>query len=256
LVSLTILIAAASQLAALKQRAEFIDAEAFADTEAIKALEAITRQRPQVIALDQQFAATSRGAAFINRVKADPALAASELRIVQADISVAREAVPVAAPAPAPVAAPATAPAAAPAAATPDTTTAPVTTVVTPASSAPPTTTSGPPAPAVKLDQTGTRRAERHVVNKSIEVLIDGNPATLVNISLVGAQVLSASLLRPNQRIRMSLVDATRPMRFNGVVAWANFEMPKEGPRYRAGVNFYDAAPDMVARFIETITAS
>ena len=250
--SLTILIAAASQLAALKQRAEFIDAEAFADTEAIKALETITRQRPQVIALDQQFAATSRGAAFINRVKADPALAASELRIVQADISVAREAVPVAAP----VAAPAPAPAAAPAAATPDTTTAPVTTVATPAPSAPPTTTSGPPAPAVKLDQTGTRRAERHVVNKSIEVLIDGNPATLVNISLVGAQVLSASLLRPNQRIRMSLVDATRPMRFNGVVAWANFEMPKEGPRYRAGVNFYDAAPDMVARFIETITAS
>ena len=253
--SLTILIAAASQLAALKQRADLIDAEAFVDTEAIKALDAITRQRPQVIALDQQFAATSRGAAFINRVKADPALAASELRIVQADTSVAREAVPVV-PVAAPVAAPDTAPAAAPVAAARDITTAPVTTFATPASSAPPTTTSGPTAPTVKLDQTGTRRAERHVVNKSIEVLIDGNPATLVNISLVGAQVLSASLLRPNQRIRMSLVDATRPMRFNGVVAWANFEMPKEGPRYRAGVNFYDAAPDMVARFIETITAS
>jgi hypothetical protein len=244
LVSLTILIAAASQLAALKQRADLIDAEAFADTEAIKALEAITRQRPQVIALDQQFAASARGTAFINRVKADPALAASELRIVQADTSVAREAVPVAAP----VAAPDIVPAAAPAAA-------PDTTVATPASSAPPTTITAPPPPAPEPPQT-PRRADRHVVNRNIEVLIDGNPATLVNISMVGAQVLSASLLRPNQRIRMSLVDATRPMRFNGVVAWATFEMPKEGPRYRAGVNFYDAAPDMVARFIETITAS
>lgn len=230
--SLTILIAAASQLAALKQRADLIDAEAFADTEAIKALEAITRQRPQVIALGQQFAASARGTAFINRVKADPALAASELRIVQADTSVAREAVPVAAPV-----------------------AAPDTTVATPASSAPPTTITAPPPPAPEPPQT-PRRADRHVVNRNIEVLIDGNPATLVNISMVGAQVLSASLLRPNQRIRMSLVDATRPMRFNGVVAWATFEMPKEGPRYRAGVNFYDAAPDMVARFIETITAS
>jgi hypothetical protein len=106
----------------------------------------------------------------------------------------------------------------------------------------------------VPLDRTGTRRAERVAITKSVEVLIDGNPAMLVNISVVGAQVLSPSLLRPNQHVRMSLVDEARPIRFNGVVAWAAFEMPKEGPRYRAGVNFFDASPDMVARFIESIT--
>ena len=86
-------------------------------------------------------------------------------------------------------------------------------------------------------------------------VLIDGNPATLVNISVVGAQVTSPLALRPNQRVRMSLEEADRPVRFNGVVAWATYEMPKEGPRYRAGINFYDASPEMVTRFIETITA-
>jgi hypothetical protein len=91
-------------------------------------------------------------------------------------------------------------------------------------------------------------------ISKDIEVLIDGNPATLVNISVVGAQVTSPLALRPNQRVRMSLEEAERPVRFNGVVAWASFEMPKEGPRYRAGINFYDASPEMVARFIETIT--
>jgi hypothetical protein len=104
------------------------------------------------------------------------------------------------------------------------------------------------------IDQRGTRRAPRVVVTRNVEVLIDGNPATLVNISVVGAQVTSPLSLRPNQRVRMAIADAVRPVRFNGVVAWASFEMPKEGPRYRAGINFYDAAPETISRFIEAIT--
>jgi len=237
LVSRTILIAAAKQLAALQQQPDLSDAQAFADIDALKALDAIMRERPEAIVLDPQFAASARGAAFINRIKADSSLASCDIRIVDSSGAV-RDALPTAARA-STVAATDT-PAATMAATTPTA----------------PTSTAAPQAPPPKLDQTGTRRAERFVVRRAVEVLIDGNPATLVNISLVGAQVLSASLLRPNQRVRMSLVDATRPMRFNGVIAWAAFEMPKEGPRYRAGVNFYDAAPDMVARFIETITAS
>ena len=207
-----VLIAASTHLAALQQHPDLSAADAFADTEALKALDAITQKRPQVVALEHSFAGSARGAAFINRIKADPALAACEIRILDADHGVRGATTPVAV--------------------------------------APET------PPTANPIRTGTRRAERHVVSRTVEVLIDGNPATLVNISIVGAQVLSMSSLRPNQRVRMSLVDATRPMRFNGVIAWANFEMPKEGPRYRAGVNFYDAAPDMVARFIETVTAT
>ena len=210
-----VLIAASHHLAALQQHPDLTAADAFADTDALKALDAITQKRPQVVALEQSFAASARGAAFINRIKADPALAACEIRILEADAGATGATVPAAVPADA-------------------------------------VSTPSPAAPV----QRGTRRAERHIVSRNVEVLIDGNPATLVNISIVGAQVLSMSSLRPNQRVRMSLVDATRPMRFNGVIAWANFEMPKEGPRYRAGVNFYDAAPDMVARFIETVTAT
>ena len=215
--SSTVLIAASNHLAALQQHPDLTEADAFADTDALKALDAIAQKRPQVVALEQSFAASARGAAFINRVKADPALAACEIRILEADGGVTGGTAPVAA------------------------------TAAAVALAAP---------PAAKPAQTETRRAQRHVVSRNVEVLIDGNPATLVNISIVGAQVLSISSLRPNQRVRMSLVDATRPMRFNGVIAWANFEMPKEGPRYRAGVNFYDASPDMVARFIESITAT
>ena len=216
-----VLIAASNHLAALQQHPDLTAADAFADTDALKALDAITQKRPQVVALEQSFAASARGAAFINRIKADPALAACEIRILEADAGVT------AATAPAPETARAD------------------------ALATPPVAKSAPTA-APRIE----RRAERHIVSRTVEVLIDGNPATLVNISIVGAQVVSMSSLRPNQRVRMSLVDATRPMRFNGVIAWANFEMPKEGPRYRAGVNFYDAAPDMVARFIETVTAT
>ena len=218
--SFTVLIAASNHLAALTQLPDLTDAEPFADTDALKALDTITQRRPRVVALEQSFASSARGAAFINRIKADPALAACEIRILETGGSATGGTTPAAPPAAAPAAAAST------------------------------------PTPAPTETPRIERRAQRHIVSRNVEVLIDGNPATLVNISIVGAQVLSMSSLRPNQRVRMSLVDATRPMRFNGVIAWASFEMPKEGPRYRAGVNFYDAAPDMVARFIETVTAT
>jgi hypothetical protein len=200
-VARTVLIAASDRLAALQQQIDFSNAEAFADSDVLKAIDAITRERPSVVAIEQPFASSAHGAALINRIKANPALAPCEIRILEPD-GAAAVAVAV------------------------------------------------PPA----TDQRGTRRATRVVITNNVEVLIDGNPATLVNISIVGAQVTSPLSLRPNQRVRMSIVDAERPVRFNGVVAWANFEMPKEGPRYRAGINFSDAAPDTISRFIEAIT--
>ncbi|MNC88745.1 hypothetical protein D3C83_45940 [compost metagenome] len=63
--------------------------------------------------------------------------------------------------------------------------------------------------------------------------------------------MLSATTLRPNQRLRLSLPDAARPVRFSAGVAWAAFEMPKGGPRYRAGIEFYDADAEGVTRFID-----
>ena len=219
--SLTVVIAASEHLAALQKHADLTDAQAFADTDVLKALDAISHSRPQVIALHPTFAASARGAALVNRIKADPALASCEIRILQAETSSTPETPPL--PPVAPVDDP---------------------------------VVEAVQAPAIRQLDTGTRRAQRHVISGSVDVLVDGNPAALVNISTVGAQVLSPSSLRPNQRVRMSLVDEARPIRFNGVVAWATFEMPKEGPRYRAGINFYDAAPDMVTRFIESITTT
>jgi len=216
-VASTVLIASPEHLAVLKERDDMTGALAFADTDALQALDVITRQRPSVVALERLFAATSRGAAFINRIKADPALASCEIRIVAHDSAYSR----VSPRRPGEAAA-----------------TAPAAVVEAPAAPAP-------------LDQRGTRRAPRFRVVDNVEVLADGNPATLVEMSLVGAQIVSVSTLRPNQRLRMSLPDASRPIRFSAGVVWAAFEMPKEGPQYRAGIEFYDADADGVTRFID-----
>jgi hypothetical protein len=62
---------------------------------------------------------------------------------------------------------------------------------------------------------------------------------------------VSPTILKPNQRLRMLFPDPGRPLRFNAAVAWASFEMPKTGPRYRAGIDFVDADPEAVGRFVE-----
>lgn len=82
----TVVIGATQHLDALKKRVG-TDSEvlSFSDTDALAALEAIATKRPQVVALERMFAATSRGASLINRIKADPSLASAEIRVVSHD---------------------------------------------------------------------------------------------------------------------------------------------------------------------------
>jgi hypothetical protein len=215
-----VLIASAEHLATLQKRPEFADAEAFSDADALKALDVISKKRPEVIALERLFAATSRGAALINRIKADPALVGCEIRIVAHDsnytrVSPRRPTDPTAQPAVA---------------------------------------VEEPPAPPPQnLDWRGTRRAPRFKVVEGVEVTIDGNAAALMDLSVIGAMVISPTTLKPNQRVRMSLPQEPRPIRFSAGVAWAAFELPKgkPAPQYRAGIEFFDADADAVLKFLE-----
>jgi hypothetical protein len=227
-VAQTVLIAAPEHLQALKEHG-FADALAFSDADALKALEAITREKPPAVVLEKLFAATSRGAALIKRIKADPALTGCEIKIVSHDGK------PLTPKKGKKETAAAGATAAEPAA------------PVEPPAPTPPSM----PAPAAPLDQRGTRRAPRFTVVSGIEVTIDGKPATLINLSVVGAQVVSPTILKPNQRVRMTLQDPEGPIRCMAGVAWAAFEMPKSGPVYRAGIEFFDAEAGNVDRFIE-----
>jgi len=183
-------------LPGLQERAGKINGEVltFTDADALAAVQAIVKHRPQVIALERNFAVTPRGAALINRIKVDPSLRQSEIRVLSHNSDYMR---------------------------------------VVPRA---------PAAVAPALDQRGTRRALRSKMAARVEALLDGKTAMLIDLSIVGAQVVSVSMLKPNQQITVGLKDEVADVRFNASVAWTSFEIPpNSGPRYRAGINFTDA---------------
>ncbi|MCC7417874.1 MAG: PilZ domain-containing protein [Acidobacteria bacterium] len=201
----TVLIGPDDRLASLREKvaAASVEVLAFADTEALKALDAIIRRKPEVVSVERLFAASPRGAALINRIKADPKLDGAEIRVVAHDSDYSR---------------------------------------VSPRRRA--------PAPAPALDQRGTRRAPRHKMAAAVLVQVDAGRATLVDLSAVGAQVLSAAKLAPDQRVAMTLADGQATVTFRAKVVWTSFEIPPgDGPRYRSGIDFEGADGPAVDAF-------
>jgi hypothetical protein len=206
----TVVIASPDLMDALCERLRSLPGELITcpDSDIPRAIDVIIDRMPQRVALERLFAATSRGAALLTRLKADPALIDVEIRIVSHDSDYSRVS--------------------------------PRRPVVEAATNSPLTVLE----PAPELDQRGTRRAQRVIMIETVEILVDGNPARLVDLSPIGAQVLSSAVLKPNQRVRVSMVDERVTLRMQATVAWARFELPKgrPGPVYRAGLEFI--APD------------
>lgn len=200
----------------------------FADTEPIQALQAILQKKPDLIVLERLFAATPRGAAIVNRIKTDPELSNAEVRVMSHSGDYVRTVVK-------PSVVEAATPAAALAGAG----------IVTPTSIAVPERR--------QLDWHGTRRAPRIRIRPGVDIQLDGNPARVVDLSTWGAQVLSSTILRPNQKVRVSIPNDEFVMRFRGAIAWAKFELPQAAspPRYRAGIEFIDADATAVDAFGE-----
>lgn len=187
--------------------------QTFSDHEIRAAVEYIATHRPPIVAIEESFAVSPRGEALIGRIMDDPALQACEIRVLPG-------------PTPAP----------------------PVRKSGTGITPAPPRAESTPPA----LDHRGTRRAVRIRMADHVEVAVDGNPAELVDISPLGAQVVSRMVLRPNQRVRLSLPEEKKVVRCLGSVVWASFEMPPgQPPRYRAGLRLSGVEVDAVERFAD-----
>jgi hypothetical protein len=210
-----VLIGPSEALPTLRERVDSgAELHTFTDQEALEALDYIIRTKPRIVALDNEFSATSRGTALINRIKDDPTLTDCEVRVVAHDAALNRVAVRRAS------------------------TTAAAVVVVE--------------EPKKPLDQRGTRRAPRVRIRENVDVLVDGNVAQLIDLSAVGAQVLSAKMLKPNQRIRLTLPEGKTAIRCTGSIAWASFEMPKgETPRYRAGIDVAGADPIAMTGFAE-----
>jgi len=101
------------------------------------------------------------------------------------------------------------------------------------------------------LDGAGTRRVPRIRMRQGLDVQIDGATASLIDLSTMGAQVISTTVLKPRQRVRVVLAVEPYLIRAAGTVAWALFEIPKGGlpPHYRAGLEFSSADPEPLLQF-------
>jgi PilZ domain-containing protein len=214
--SSVVLIGPSHALPSLRERVDpGADLHSFSETQALEALDHIIRNKPRIVALDSDFSSSSRGTALINRIKDDPTLTECEVRVIvhnQALNGVK--------------------------------------------SGRRSGVRQGPPVaveePKPPLDQRGTRRAKRVRIREGVDVLVDGNAATLIDMSVVGAQVVCQSVVRPNQRVRLTFNDNTGSIRCNGSIAWASLELPKGmTPRYRAGIDLTGVDPDTVRAFLE-----
>lgn len=181
----------------------------FADSEPLRALEAITAERPTIIALERLFAASPRGAALIARIKSDPALDGSEIRILSHDSDYQR---------------------------------------ISPRRRALPPPRAARPSPA--LDP-GTRRAPRFPMQESAEASIDGSPVRLVDLSVLGAQIVGPESVRARQDVTVRLGPESSGLDLRATVVWSRIELSRKGPAARFGVEFADPDKAAIGDFLE-----
>ena len=232
-VSATVLIGREGALARLRtQLATETDVKMFTDRQVREAVEFIATAHPAIVALDEEFAASARGEALVGRITDDPALTACDVRVLSLE--------------------PRAVTAGQSRAAGNGLTMVPSAPGDTSAATTTTTTTAAVVTPTPVLDQRGTRRAPRIRLASGIPVTVDGNAAELVDLSAVGAQVVSTIILRPNQRVRLALPEGKRSLRCAGWVVWATFEMPQgQQPRYRAGLKLTGIEGESLQSFAE-----
>lgn len=211
-----VLIAAPELIPALRERLGGGDEEilTFADSEPLLALQAISSERPKVIALERLFAASPRGAALITRIKSDHALDESEIRILSHDSDYTRVS------------------------------------PRGPAAVLPPPPPPRARQRAAHLD-TGTRRATRFRMRADVAMMLENRPAYVVDLSELGTQVLAHALLKPKQHVHALLDPGGIELELEGTVVWVRMEPVGGRPAYRSGIEF--EAPDRpaIARFCQ-----
>jgi len=104
-----------------------------------------------------------------------------------------------------------------------------------------------------------TRRAPRFLVRNQLEVIVESGHASLVDMSVLGAQIVSLPVLRPKQKIKVDLTDADeKTLSVFAHVAWSMFEKaPTQAePHYRVGLEFTGAAQQALEQYRQRHCAS
>jgi len=88
-----------------------------------------------------------------------------------------------------------------------------------------------------------TRRVPRFPLQDIADALAEGSSIRIVNLSVLGAQVISQPMMRPNQKLKVGLPDDNGPLHVSASVAWSVFEKPAKAtePHFRVGMEFSDA---------------
>ena len=189
------------------------------DSDIPRAIDVIVERKPQRVALERLFAATSRGAALLTRLKADPALIDVEIRIVSHDsdysrVSPRRPVVAVGHD------------------------------VAHRRGRAGARTGSARHAP----------RAARHDDRDGRDPRRREPGAADRPVDRSARRCCRRPCSKPNQRVRVSMVDERVTLRMQATVAWARSRCPRAGPRrmYRAGLEFAGADADGIGGYLGT----
>lgn len=104
----------------------------------------------------------------------------------------------------------------------------------------------------VAPNATNTRRAHRFPLLDPLKAVVEGGHATVVNLSVLGAQVTSGPTLRPTQTIKIALPDSDDTLHLIGQVAWSRLEQSEQQRSeayYRAGIEFTGAAKETLEEY-------
>ncbi len=195
----------------------------FPSTSIGSALSSIRAYRPKTVAVDAIFADTSYGAAFLDQVEALRISGAAILLLVETGgrwSAIPRTAARILGRTQTEAAS------ADPA-------------VITPLRQALTSVPTSVPV-AARADLSSTRRVPRFAVRDPLKVVIESGQAKLVDISALGAQIVSLPVLRPRQKIKIALPDTDEMMNVIAQVAWSTFERLRleSEPYYRVGLEF------------------
>ena len=161
----------------------------FSDADLEGTVAAIFRGRPNMVVVEHRVAATAYGPEFIRRLQTDPGLAGLDVRVIDAD-------------------------------------------TITSLIESPEFARRAPELLAERAEQLPAatrRRMTRFKVPQGVALVVDGSSAMLIDVSNSGAQVLSSGVLRPRQRVRMTLPEEENAVRLNAEIAWSALELPKSG---------------------------
>jgi hypothetical protein len=96
------------------------------------------------------------------------------------------------------------------------------------------------------------RQAPRVKIAGRAELFLDGVSTAVVDVSTLGAQVLSQTTLRPNRLVRVVLQSSTGTFTCDARIVWARMESPTPSMplQCRSGIRFVNSQPAAIDRFI------